>query len=241
LQLTWFFSEDDAVARKGFVAAHAKHALVLDRARLNVRRQGIDITAATAWKVFIGCLVTTQQRSGTGSTVSRFLDSGTTILNLRKLLESKSIEMLARHELSKAGLRRNEIIADQISSAVDYFGGKKWKTVSESLESILTYPTLRKERKVAAFLSGTFKGLGPKQSRNFIQWIGLSRYAVPLDSRFSKHLREISFPVPVAATALQDEGYYCFIEDGVQKLAELAECYPCMYDASVFASFENAA
>ena len=152
--------------------------------------------------------------------------------------QASGLSKTASRVLSAAGLRRNVIIGEQLEVAIDSFSGSKWSELHRSLKAIVSATSLSKERETAALFSATFNGIGPKQSRNLIQWIGLSRYVVPLDSRFTRHLKAIGFPVPVSAPALQDEACYRFIEDGVQQLAKTAGVYPCVYDASVFASFE---
>lgn len=239
MQVTWSFSSSDVAACRKFISDYADRQFVKDRKRLNVRRIGIDLSSETAWRTLIGCFVTTQQRSDSRSRVSQFLNSESALLDLNTCLTSKDIATLTRTEITKAGLRRAEIISGQVAYAVEQFRGKSWKTLAALLDSIRTYPTLRKEREVAADLRKMFKGLGPKQSRNYIQWIGLSRYVVPLDSRFAKYLQSISFPVPVSVAGLQDEDYYRFVEDGIQEFTTLVGCYPCMLDASVFSSFKG--
>ena len=68
--------------------------------------------------------------------------------------------------------------------------------------------------------------------------MGLSKYEIPLDSRMVKVLKVLEFPVPLSATALADESYYCFIEDGIQQLMKAIGVHPCVFDACAFASFE---
>jgi len=91
---------------------------------------------------------------------------------------------------------------------------------------------------VAEYIAANLKGFGPKQSRNLLQWLGLSRYEIPLDSRITKWLNEFGFPVKLSATALQDINYYNFVSDGFQKLAKTADIYPCVLDAIIFASYD---
>ena len=95
-----------------------------------------------------------------------------------------------------------------------------------------------KERKLANFIAEKMPGFGPKQSRNFIQGPGLSRFEVPLDSRIAKWMRDFDWPVPVSAGALGDIEYYEFVEDMFQKLCKKAKIYPCVLDAAIFSSFD---
>lgn len=97
----------------------------------------------------------------------------------------------------------------------------------------------RLERETASFISASLKGFGPKQSRNMLQWLGLTRHKIPLDSRMIKWLNNTGFPIRLAAQGLADEAYYCFVLDGIQELCKHAKVPPCIFDVAVFASFER--
>jgi thermostable 8-oxoguanine DNA glycosylase len=90
------------------------------------------------------------------------------------------------------------------------------------------------EIEVADFIDERFKGFGPKQARNFLQALGLTRYEIPIDSRMTKWLNKNGFPVKLSATALADKNYYRFVSDGIQALCEKAEVLPYLLDAAVF-------
>jgi hypothetical protein len=97
------------------------------------------------------------------------------------------------------------------------------------------------ERSVAHFIADTFRGFGPKQSRNLLQALGLTRYEIPIDSRITKWLRKSNFPVPISASLLADPDYYDFVLDGFQKLSAAADIFPCELDAIIFAQADNGA
>ena len=93
---------------------------------------------------------------------------------------------------------------------------------------------------MAEFLADRIMGLGPKQSRNVLQFLGLTRYEIPIDSRVTGWLNEFGFPVRLSAQALSDPNYYCFVSDGLQVLCEEAGVVPCVLDAAVFSSYDAA-
>ena len=95
------------------------------------------------------------------------------------------------------------------------------------------------EREVANFIDERLVGFGPKQSRNLLQSLGLTRYEIPIDSRITKWLTEFGFPVKLSAGALADQGYYEFVMDAVQQLCREADEYPCVLDAAIFSSFDD--
>ena len=101
------------------------------------------------------------------------------------------------------------------------------------------HPCPESERGAARFVDEKFKGFGPKQSRNLLQGLGLSRYEVPIDSRITKWLNEFGFPIRLTASALADRNYFEFVSDGFQRLAEACGIAPCVLDAAIFSSFDD--
>jgi thermostable 8-oxoguanine DNA glycosylase len=239
MEFRWVISQANVESYREFVEHHKNHSFVKTRISQNLKH--IDITPITKngfWQVLVGCLLTTQQKSGEGSRVDSFLKSSNRILDYNYCLKVKNISVIAKI-LKENGLRFDKKIAEQIKSAVNWLEQDGWLAVELKLNSIASYTSAKRERSVALYLQKQFKGIGPKQSRNLIQWMGLSKYEIPLDSRMVKVLRKLKFPVPLSAKALADEDYYCFIEDGIQMLAKKIEIYPCVFDACAFASFET--
>ncbi|MGH7813577.1 MAG: hypothetical protein ACREQI_06195 [Candidatus Binataceae bacterium] len=121
-----------------------------------------------------------------------------------------------------------------------------WSRVKEQFEKLLKQRRRepqngdsRGERQAAALIDD-FRGFGPKQSRNLWQWLGLTRYEIPLDSRVTRWLNENHiFPFALSAQALNDENYYAFVMDGIQKVCDAAQVLPCVFDAAVFSDGEN--
>lgn len=81
-------------------------------------------------------------------------------------------------------------------------------------------------------------GFGPKQSRNLLQGLGLTKYEIPIDSRITKWFNEFGFPVKLSASALSDLNYYKFVSKGLRELCDACNIYPCLLDAAIFSSFD---
>jgi len=81
--------------------------------------------------------------------------------------------------------------------------------------------------------------VGPKQSRNMLQRLGLSRFEIPIDSRIAKWLNAFGVPVHLNAWPLPDGDYYNFVSQGFQSLCEACEIFLCVLDASMFPSFDG--
>ena len=97
------------------------------------------------------------------------------------------------------------------------------------------------EREVATYIHETFKGFGPKQSRNLLQELGLTRFEIPIDSRLADWLNEFGFPVELNASVLRSRRRYEIVLDEIQKLCQKANKYPCIFDAAVFALADGVA
>jgi hypothetical protein len=239
MKFRWVITQSNVNPYREFVERHKNHSIVKERIDRNLQHVGVAISKDHFWRALVGCLLTTQQRSGPNSRVAVFLGTNDQILDFDYCSNAKNLPKVVEGTLSKNGLRRTERIAEEIDLAVSWLKQGGWSTVKSQLDLIASHTSAKKERSVAHFLKEQFKGIGPKQSRNLIQWMGLSKYEIPLDSRMVKVLRELEFPVPLSSNALADEHYYCFIEDGIQKVMADIGVYPCVFDACAFASLET--
>jgi N-glycosylase/DNA lyase len=112
--------------------------------------------------------------------------------------------------------------------------GGEWQTALSHCDSLIGQNSREAEVRVATYIDRTFGGFGPKQSRNLLQELGLTRYEIPIDSRVTDWLNKFDFPVRLSATALADDGYYNFVSDGIQELCRRCDVMPCILDAIVF-------
>lgn len=239
MKFEWVVTDNDQSTYRSFIERWKCHRFVEERRRQNIQRQAVVVSEAAFWKVFVGCLLTTQQRSGAGSAVEHFLSTDSELLNVTHCLQATSLAQSAEAELKRFRFRRSTRIAEEVEHAAGQLRNGGWNDTESALRSLLDETTIAKERSVARHLQERFKGLGPKQSRNLIQWLGLSQFEIPLDSRVVKVLKSLDFPVPLSSTALADEAYYCFIEDGLQFILAKLDVLPCLFDACAFASGER--
>jgi hypothetical protein len=239
MEIRWIISNEDLGNYADFVERFRHHSVVQKRISRNIKHDDVKISKASFWQTLIGCLVTTRQKAGEGSRVKNFMETDKNLLNINFCLKTPNLVGKSKKILSWYGLRRSETIAAQIGKNGNWLKEGGWIEVKRELENIASHTTKKKERETARFLQRRFDGLGPKQSRNLIQWMGLSKYEIPLDSRMVKVLHNLNFPAPLSAQALADEGYYCFIEDGIQLIMKKIGVYPCVFDACAFASLER--
>jgi len=99
--------------------------------------------------------------------------------------------------------------------------------------------TPKVETKAADSIDHNLRGFGPKQSRNLLQSLGLTKYEIPIDSRISKWMNHFGFPLRLSPMALADKDYYKFVSEGFQSMCAACDIYPCLLDAAIFSSFDS--
>ena len=236
----WQINDGNLTSWRELVDANRTRALPKARHLKNVRRVGVDLSKNQVWQVLVGCQVTTQQRSGPNSAVSRFLKSGSPALCIDKCNQAKSVRAMIVRECTGAGLRRAPTIAKNLERIYDVLEAGEWENLLNHLNNLTKNTSIGKERSVISYLLSEKKypGLGQKQARNFIQWLGLSRYEIPLDSRTLKKLKEFGATFVPSSSALTDEAVYLFVQNGLQSIAKSLDIYPCELDACIFSSFD---
>jgi len=88
--------------------------------------------------------------------------------------ENRSAKYVATVLKKFRGIQRYNDIGTEVSDNLQWFEGREWKTLKTRLNSLSTRRGYKPERDTAIWLSDNFKGFGPKQSRNFLQALGLT-------------------------------------------------------------------
>lgn len=238
MNITWDINEDDIIKVKEIVTA-SQNTFVSGRIAKNVKRHNIEINKNLILKRLIMCLLTSQQRSGPNSPIAVFLRRVPFPLTIEIISTESNIEEYVKATLQQNGLNRfiNKI-HNYFTTNYNRLCDSNWSILND-LASLNGHASKEIERKIADNLSDMFIGFGPKQSRNFLQALGLTKYEIPIDSRITDWLNKFGFPVTLNSTALQDKGYYHFVSDGIQILCERANIYPCVLDAAIFSSIDN--
>jgi hypothetical protein len=240
-RLTWEIDSTLIDSVKDFYSKHENNTFVKIREKRNIKKQGLNLTKEFLWEKIIVCLLTSQQKSGPNSRVSIFCSTKPFPLGLKFCLENLSILEIEAEKILKnfGGLRRSTIIAEHLKENLQNLVTGDWKI----LTNINTENNLKTEKETELFLvqnvQQQIKGFGPKQSRNFLQILGLTKYEIPLDSRISDWLNKFNFPIKITSAGLSDPYFYQFISEGIQDLCEKAEIYPCLLDAAIFSSYDK--
>lgn len=240
MDLIWKVDRDDAERIRQFVRAYRSTAFVRHRHDRCIRGNRRSPTLSRFWKGLVLALLTTQQRSGPSSAVHRLLKLHPFPLAYARCRDQRKLTTTIKRALqSHGGIRRVDTIAAQLAEGMTTLQSTEGSQVKAILKALESHRGIGPERKSARYLADTFSGLGPKQSRNLLQYLGLTRHEIPLDSRLVKWLNSNGFPLQLTAAGLSDPAYYEFVMDGVQALCKAAKVYPCIFDAAVFSSFDD--
>ena len=137
------------------------------------------------------------------------------------------------------GIRRGTRLADEILCNFLWLEQDGWKVINEMAQNLINVQTPEAEIESADFIDHNLKGFGPKQARNLLQSLGLTKYEIPIDSRVSKWMNNFGFPLELSPAALSDGNYYKFVSEGFRKMCAACNIYPCLLDAAIFSSFDS--
>jgi hypothetical protein len=246
MKVEFKFTDRDIKNILDLVQKQRFHPFSQKRREVNLSKIFPSYSREKVWWTMVMCLLTSQQRSSSGSPINKFLSTKPFLLSLKKLEEATNIETFARQEIKYVGgIRFVPRIAEFVRVNLDSLNSGEWEKLERHFQILLGQRKQNPrpehylaEREAARYMNETFKGFGPKQSRNFWQDLGLTRYEFVLDSRFGKWLKQMGFPIPISPNSLSDEDYYCFLSDILRDLCIRADVLPCILDAAVFSSYE---
>ena len=160
-------------------------------------------------------------------------------LALQNCSREKNLNEYAYEQLTKAkGIRRTNNIAKEIETNYKHLEETNWE-ILDVVNRLINADDKFLERKIAEIVQENLKGIGPKQARNLLQDLGLTKYETPIDSRIIKWLNEFGFPIPLSASALQDKPYYNYVSDIIFELCKRIDIKPCVLDAAIFSLYEK--
>lgn len=253
MHLELSFEESEIEAVKAVVEEYYRRGqnALDDRRRKNVESLPLDISREDMWEAHMMGLLTSVQRSGTGSAVDRFLSAKQFPVPLEDCQKNQSVETLTNERLKRfPGIRFTTKIPEQVAKNFAWLekndGWKElevWRDRLHALHIQKPDPShYRVETQAAEFVDEHFVGFGPKQSRNFWQTLGLTRYSFVLDSRVIGWVRKnlTLDPGLLTAAGLSDIDYYLFVSSILMDLCARAGVFPCVFDAAAFDSYEKA-
>jgi thermostable 8-oxoguanine DNA glycosylase len=240
MKLIWEIEERDVAKIREFYQIHENNSFVARRRKRNVNKELPQFTNEIFWEAMVSCLLTTQQRSGPESAVTRFISSKPFPLSYEVCNREEDLRSLAEITITRfGGIRRGTTLASEISENYTWLNSGGWNIINRTVSELIEVGTVDEEIKASEKIAMNLKGFGPKQSRNLLQALGLTKYEIPIDSRISKWMNDFGFPVQLSATALSDHNYYKFVSEGFRRMCAASGIYPCLLDAAIFSSFDG--
>jgi len=240
MKIEWKITKDDVRNVKEFYNKHKSNAFVECRLKRNIKRNKPPISKDKVWYCLVSCLLTSQQRSGPKSNIFKFIRTKPYPLAYKKCLAQRDVQLFSKKTISKyQAARFPNDKSKYIAANLTILENGLWSELLSKLKSIQNRTNPESEREIAEYIDKNLKGFGPKQSRNFLQMVGLSRYEIPIDSRITEWLNKFGFPIKLNSSALGDKNYYNFISSGIMKLCNTCRMYPCLLDAAIFASYDG--
>lgn len=240
MRFEWIIEPGDLVRVHELMDTMATDAFVLYRKK-NLQSRS-DVTVHELWFQMLSARLTTVQRSGPGSAVATFTRMKPHPLKLGSVRAAVDPGGLISATLRKAGgIRFADKIGAEMARNVARLLIDEGAAVLAACNKLTQLPASPNRERAAASVLMEFVGFGPKQSRNVLQSLGLTRYEIPIDSRVTNWLNLFGFPIHLNARTLAEPAYYDFVSDGVIALCKAAGIYPCMLDAAIFASQDGGA
>lgn len=236
IKVKWQFNSKEIEIVKKIIADQKNSCMVKKRYKENLAGDKEPVDRNAFWYEMVGSRMTSQQRSGPGSHVDNFLTKKPFPLNYETVKKENDRQKFMKEKLTDTGIRFSIRISEDLAENFNRLEGDLWEEVLKQCNSLIkANSSAQDEKKVADYIDKEFKGFGPKQSRNLLQSLGLTRYETPIDSRVMKWLNEeLGFFVPVHSSALDDNKFYDFISQMIQELSKKAEVFPCVLDAAIF-------
>jgi len=210
----------------------------LNRIKCNVEGEIELPTPEQFWLELVTALLSSQQRSTENAPLDRFYTMKPFPLSLQAYVELNDVQV---NDILRP-FRFHERITSQLRKNHDWLFGKGvgWQEIESGLKNLLAQrnsaPSIDHkeiERNIAQLLADRLKGVGPKQSRNLLQALGLTRFEIPLDSRVVGWLRE-NLGWLICVEGLSDKDNYEELLNRVQSSCESAGVLPTVFDAAAF-------
>jgi hypothetical protein len=236
MHIEWHITETDLDCVRRLADSQRDTVLVSDRRMRNLAKKKDPVTKERLWRSIVCMRLTTQARSGPKGKLASFQQMDPFPLGYNALFKQRSLEAFIVKVLRSYGVGRHPtIISEQLAANFRRLEKGEWTRAIDQCNRLTKKVERRVEAEVADYIAEILDGFGPKQSRNVLQALGLTRFEIPIDSRVTDWLnKELNFPFQVSSTALGDKGYYGLVSDAICRLCEKCGMFPCVLDASIF-------
>jgi len=236
MELIWKLSDSDIYRIRDFVKKH-KNPNVEKIINKNINHVYRVIDKDSLIKAMLICLMSSETDSYPESKIELIFNEKPFLLSCQYLFKVSNIELALQETFQTFGVTKYlKKVPKHFSTNFDFLVETDWDLESEINRSLEHELTKYDERKLADMVDRSFKGFGSKEARSFLLALGVTKYEIPIDYNFIKWLNNFDFPIKFSKIALQDILFYHFVSDGIQKLCEISEIYPCVLYTSVISS-----
>jgi hypothetical protein len=160
MRLEWKVTRKEAGRLAALVLLYRKNDMVRERMERNVKGLTGSITREEIWKELVGCLATTQQRSGPGSRVDRFIRKQPFPLAYETCKTMGSgLERQSSRILAGSGIWRSKVISNELKRNFDELENGLWPRVLSVSRGLRRKKSPRRERNAARFVAAQLFGL----------------------------------------------------------------------------------
>jgi hypothetical protein len=257
--LEWTISQNDIERTLEFVKRNESKIYAKKRIKDNVAFPPPEINRKVIWECMFDCLLSTRQKSGPKSPIAIFLNQKPYPLAYDVCIQQDDVEDFIRRQIgAHRSIQYKNNIARFAAHNLKWLENGGWDNIDEWLKPLIEQRKMNPEpthqhyeRAVSHKFDEVFKGIGPKQSRNYLQLLGLTRYEIPIDSRFVNWINANQFPLlfdgiqinslerKIINLRLSTPYWYDGILDKLQELCNKCNILPVILDGCVFASFDE--
>jgi hypothetical protein len=238
MELIWKLSDSDINRIRDFVKKY-KNPNVEKIINRNINHVDRTIDKDSLLRAMLICLMSSETDSYPESRIEQIFRKKPFLLSCQYLFKVSNIEYAFQETFQAFGVTKYlKKVPKYFSTNFDFLVETNWDLESEINRSLDHELTKYDERKLADRVDKSFKGFGSKEARSFLLALGVTKYEIPIDYKLLKWLNNFDFPIKFSKIALQDILFYHFVSDGIQKLCEISEIYPCVLYASIISSSE---
>ena len=143
MKIIWQIGERDVKKVKTFFDCHKDNHFVKHRINRNIKGSPPKVTNDLFWEGMIACLLTTQQRSGPDSAVTKFICTDPFPLNFPVCSSKANLEKFVSNTIMKfGGIWRANKITKAILDNLDWLENGGWKEIFKITDSLENNETI---------------------------------------------------------------------------------------------------
>jgi len=239
MEIDWRISETDLLKITDFVNQQSNE-YVANRVAKNINYHRLFINRDTILHALLYSMILPNMKHSIDSPVASFFKKRPSPFIYVKIKTALDVNEYIFNTLKKNGILLDKKKSPEFFAVnFDLLESSNWALIDILKKKLRYKEDKQAEREIADYIDTMFKGFGAIEARIFLQYLGLTRYEIPIDSFVSEWLNDFGFPIHISTTALQDRGYYHFVSDGIQLLCNKANIYPCVLEAAIYSFNEK--